>query len=161
MQKDKCWSKLGKVGDPLIVQILLKKQSSGLWRLKKLVVTCDPPKTAPPAAQMPPRITCADEEAGADLLDCARYGDAEVLRDMLGDASVPVDFQNEGYNTALHYASANGHVDCVEVLLDRGARHLPNAAGNTPLHWAVQNKHAVVVRSLLARAPGADELMRE
>jgi hypothetical protein len=36
---DKVWAKAGNVGDALVVQLLLKKQDSGLWRTKKLVVT--------------------------------------------------------------------------------------------------------------------------
>jgi hypothetical protein len=36
---DKVWAKAGNVGDGLVVQLLLKKQDSGLWRTKKLVVT--------------------------------------------------------------------------------------------------------------------------
>jgi hypothetical protein len=36
---DKVWAKAGNLGDELVVQLLLKKQDSGLWRTKKLVVT--------------------------------------------------------------------------------------------------------------------------
>jgi hypothetical protein len=160
-QKDKCWSKLGRLGDPLVVQILLKRQSSGEWKPKKFVVTCEAKAQAMPVSvPKAPRITCDDEEAGNDLLDCARYGELSDLKELLEDSTVPIDYQNESYNTALHYASANGKAECVELLLDRGAQHLPNSSGNTPLHWAVQNKHAAAVRALLARAPGVDVLQR-
>jgi ankyrin repeat protein len=94
------------------------------------------------------------------MLSCARYGEPDDLKEMLKDESIPIDYQNESYNTALHYASANGNIECIDLLLQRGARHLPNSSGNTPLHWAVQNKHADAVRLLLARAPAVDVLQK-
>jgi hypothetical protein len=36
---DKVWAKAGNVGDALVVQLLLRRQDSGQWRTKKLVVT--------------------------------------------------------------------------------------------------------------------------
>lgn len=95
------------------------------------------------------------------MLACARYGEVEDLKEMLlENPNIPIDYQNESHNTALHYASANGNTESVEYLLERGARHLQNSSGNTPLHWAVQNKQAGAVRALLARAPGVDVLQR-
>ena len=144
----------------MVVQMLLRKQGSGFWRVKKLVVTSDNPQPKQSAAKpRPPRITCEDEELGNDLLACARYGEVEDLK-AISEEAVPIDFQNESYNTALHYASANGNAECVEFLLSKGARHLPNSSGNTPLHWAVQNKHLVVVKLLLAQAPDVDVLQK-
>ena len=37
------------------------------------------------------------------------------------DRGVPADFTDDNGSTALHKASANGHVGCVERLLDAGA----------------------------------------
>ena len=71
---DKTWARSGKLGDALVTQVLLKKQASGLWKIKKLVVTTPAgpaPDTAAPVR--PPRITCPDEEAGDEMLMCARY----------------------------------------------------------------------------------------
>jgi ankyrin repeat protein len=50
---------------------------------------------------------------------------------------------------ALHYAAANGHVECVRLLRAHGMAHVTNDSGNTPLHWAVQNNHTAVVTFLL------------
>ena len=97
------------------------------------------------------------------MLSLARAGELEDLKAIFEEpGAVPVDYQNESYSTALHYASANGHADCVEHLLRLGARHLPNSSGNTPLHWAVQNRQASAVRALLAAPPtaGVDVLQR-
>lgn len=52
-------------------------------------------------------------------------------------------------STSLHKASANGHASTVQLLLARGAEHLPNDHGNTPLHWAAGAGHAKVVKLLL------------
>jgi len=88
------WAKAGVLGDELVVQVLLKKQESGLWRAKKLVVTTTreggqgvavPPAMAAAAkaasvakAAGAPRVTCADEEAGNEMLECARSASPEV-----------------------------------------------------------------------------------
>ena len=162
---DKVWAKAGNLGDALIVQMLMKKQDSGLWRIKKIVVTTPEQSSSAvqaPAAppERPPRITCADEEAGDEMLMCARYGEFEDMVAILNENVVPVDYQNEGLNTALHYVSANGNLECIRELLRRGARSLSNSSGNTPLHWAVQNKHLEATKELCANLPGCDILQK-
>ena len=37
-----------------------------------------------------------------ELLECARYGELEDLQAILDSKEVPVDFADEGGNTALH-----------------------------------------------------------
>jgi ankyrin repeat protein len=159
---DKVWAKAGNVGDGLVVQLLLKKQDSGLWRTKKLVVTT--PEAASQAAAVaparPPRVTFADEEMGNEMLLCARYGEFEDMVAILDENVVPVDYQNDGLNTALHYVSANGNLECIRELLRRGARSLANSSGITPLHWAVQNKQLDATKELLANLPGCDVLQK-
>jgi hypothetical protein len=159
---DKVWAKAGNVGDALVVQLLLKKQDSGLWRTKKLVVTTPEPasQAAAAAPSRPPRVTCADEEMGNEMLLCARYGEIEDMVAILDENVVPVDYQNDGLNTALHYVSANGNLECIRELLRRGARSLANSSGNTPLHWAVQNKQLDATKELLANSPGCDVLQK-
>jgi len=158
---DKVWAKVGKIGEPLVVQVLLKKQDSGLWRIKKLVVTTpDIHGQSGDVPARPPRITCADEEAGDEMLMCARYGEFEDMVAILDGGTVPVDYQNDGLNTALHYVSANGTMECIRELLKRGARSLGNSSGNTPLHWAVQNKQFEATTELLANLPGVDVLTK-
>ncbi|EKX39946.1 hypothetical protein GUITHDRAFT_113938 [Guillardia theta CCMP2712] len=104
--EEKVWVKAGNLGDPLVVQILFKKQGSGLWKMKKVVVTTPSlqtlaPKTLPVMSE---RVTCADEEAGNEMLACARYGECEDMCIFIDNGSVPVDYQNEQGNTALHYS---------------------------------------------------------
>ena len=108
-----------------------------------------------PAAGAPPSA----QEDGLELLECARYGEDDDLQAML-DRGVPADFTDDNGSTALHKASANGHVGCVERLLNAGASHVANHSGNLPLHWATQQGHAAVVDVLLRRVAGIDVLAR-
>ena len=101
------------------------------------------------------------EEAIAELVDCARYGESDAIRaicDKHGEtttnnadaATAPfVDSKNPSGNTALHMACANGHTHACRLLLSRGADHLANSSGNTPLHWAAANGHEEIVKLLL------------
>jgi len=65
-------------------------------------------------------------------------------------------YQNSSGNTALHYASANGHEQVVNFLLEQyqpGWVNRQNLQGNTALHWATLNGHTGVVEALInARA---------
>ncbi|RXH83885.1 hypothetical protein DVH24_013130 [Malus domestica] len=52
--------------------------------------------------------------------------------------------------TALHMASANGHLQIVEYLISRGVDlNATNEEMNTPLHWACLNGHVEVVKKLI------------
>ncbi|GAB5035308.1 methyltransfer with n-terminal ankyrin repeats [Nannochloropsis oceanica] len=115
--------------------------------------------TSPDAASTVPN----DEEVGNALLEAARYGDLEDLQQLTntyGKQRLAYRGAN-GNNTALHYACANGHTDCVAWLIEQGVEGAPcNESGNTPLHWAVQNQHDEVVRILLAKLDNVDVLIR-
>jgi ankyrin repeat protein len=54
-------------------------------------------------------------------------------------------------NTALHFASANGHLRCVTALLEEDVeKDTPNNDGHTPLHAAALNGRLAVARALIA-----------
>ena len=96
------------------------------------------------------------EEAVKELIDCSRFGETDAVRAILdkhadsSESSSFVDSTDESGNTSLHNAAANGHKMTCQLLLARGASHLPNSSGNTPLHWAAANGHADVVKLLLS-----------
>lgn len=48
----------------------------------------------------------------------------------------------------LHKAAANGEVECLAVLKEFGAIHIPNMQGNFPCHWAAQNSKLDALRFL-------------
>nr|POE81183.1 ankyrin repeat-containing protein p16f5.05c [Quercus suber] len=61
--------------------------------------------------------------------------------------------------TALHMAAANGHLDVVEYLVNRGVDlNAINEEKNTPLHWACLNGHIEVVKKLILAGANVTEL---
>ena len=63
----------------------------------------------------------------SELLECARYGEADDLQSLISDAlqrsaEVNIDFTDTMGSTAMHKAAANGHVDCLQILKGLGAR---------------------------------------
>ena len=73
------------------------------------------------------------------------------------DAGADVNYVNtEDVDwTPLHHAAANGHAECVEILLQHGADHRAcDTEGATPLHYAAHGHHLRCVELLIAA--GAD-----
>ena len=63
--------------------------------------------------------------------------------------------ESETGNTALHYASANGHLEMVEFLISLESNlNIQNEQGNTPSHWACLNGQFEVFNLLCEK--GAD-----
>ncbi|CAF2821950.1 unnamed protein product [Rotaria sp. Silwood2] len=61
-----------------------------------------------------------------------------------------IDAQNEDGKTPLHLASEQGHISCIEILLNYGANVLiENYLGQLPLHVAIQNGHSQCVDLLI------------
>ena len=96
-----------------------------------------------PVPQENPEQNDAEESSGEEvtmeeyLLYSARAGEIEGIQECM-DAQVAIDYQNEDMgNSALHFATANGHLACIAKLLEHGANiNLQNKSKNTALHWA-------------------------
>jgi hypothetical protein len=82
------------------------------------------------------------------VLECARYGEDEDLYSYL-KAGADVNFTDDSGNTCLHKASANGHVNCLKILKDFDAKHIPNQEGNFPIHWSAVNNQLLALKFLL------------
>lgn len=54
------------------------------------------------------------------LRQCARYGEAEEVAQLLGQGT-PVDAVDDGGRTALFFAAGNGHAEVLRLLLAHGA----------------------------------------
>ncbi|XP_050138345.1 ankyrin repeat-containing protein P16F5.05c-like isoform X2 [Malus sylvestris] len=83
------------------------------------------------------------------LLEAARYDDIYDLKS-LESAGLSLDSKDLHGRTALHMASANGHLQIVEYLISRGVDlNATNEEMNTPLHWACLNGHVEVIKKLI------------
>ncbi|XP_046983915.1 ankyrin repeat domain-containing protein 65-like [Schistocerca americana] len=94
----------------------------------------------------------SQQERGRRLIEAARQGAAEQLRELLA-AGADVGARDEWTSwTALHWASERGHVAAASCLVGAGAEVDARSSWGqwTPLHWAAYNGHAGVVRLLVA-----------
>ena len=84
----------------------------------------------------------------AELCDAAASGDMLKLNSLL-NAGNPVSSRDDQQRTALHYASANGHLNAVEVLIDAGADHsMVDLTGLTATDTAVNAGHTQIAQLL-------------
>jgi len=98
------------------------------------------------AEQTPVESTPENVEA---LLEAARYDDIEDVIS-LASSGVSLDSKDSQGRTALHMASANGHLAIVDYLITNGVDvNAANVEKNTPLHWACLNGHIEVVKNLI------------
>lgn len=89
----------------------------------------------------------------SDVEFYATIGKVDLLRTALDARGNPNARDPDGY-TALHGASENGHVDCVRLLLKRGADPAPRTRDDlTPLDLAEMCEHDRVA-DLLVQAGG-------
>jgi hypothetical protein len=97
------------------------------------------------------------EEVHAALIETAARGDVEVLRVLLGAAGA------EPPAMALARAAEQGHVECVDALMQAGVEVGARDAerGMTALHLAVKGAHADAVSLLLSNGADRFALDRE
>ncbi|KAJ8328498.1 ankyrin repeat-containing protein [Batrachochytrium dendrobatidis] len=93
-----------------------------------------------------------------DIVTAARFGDLEDLQLIQQSHLLSTKFlcharSTFGNNTALHMASANGHLNVVTFLTTDMAGpcdiDMTNDEGSTSLHWAALNGHIDIVKRLL------------
>ena len=91
-----------------------------------------------------------DHELNDALVDAARYGETDEVRDALTRGA------RADAGDGLLYAAANGHEEIVQVLLEFGADvNKANAQGSTALHWACLNGHVSIVQLLIDKGGNA------
>eukprot|EP01024_Parvocaulis_polyphysoides_P048309 TRINITY_DN4597_c0_g1_i2.p3 TRINITY_DN4597_c0_g1~~TRINITY_DN4597_c0_g1_i2.p3 ORF type:complete len:170 (+),score=26.14 TRINITY_DN4597_c0_g1_i2:194-703(+) len=96
-----------------------------------------------------PTINQLSEDTQDALKWAAREGNIVDTQNALQNGA-QVKYEYAGGSTALHLASANGHEQVCQILLDAGSDpNAKNQNGSTPLHWAAVNNQAEVVRLLL------------
>ncbi|XP_030959587.1 ankyrin repeat-containing protein P16F5.05c isoform X1 [Quercus lobata] len=132
---------------------------------------------ANPVVEQPSSETTSDQVEA--LLEAARYDDLDDVVS-LASSGVSLDSKDSLGRTALHMAAANGHLDVVEYLINRGVVMIVkllkeqfceflvllyeqdlnaiNEEKNTPLHWACLNGHIEVVKKLILAGANVTEL---
>ncbi|MBI1791001.1 MAG: ankyrin repeat domain-containing protein [Acidobacteria bacterium] len=96
-----------------------------------------------------------------DLLAAARKGDAAAVKELLGKGA-NVNARSPYGVTPVHFASQNGHLEVLRILLENGAD--PNLRDTfynfAPLARAADKGHVAVVKLLLDKgATGVDALL--
>lgn len=110
------------------------------------------------AAAISRRVSQAESEGQAqldsELLEAAATGDADGVGRVVkygADLNAKDDFDD----TALHQASANGHIEVVKVLLDNRVKVMArNHEGDTPLKLAIESGQRDVVELFIERGIG-------
>ena len=69
------------------------------------------------------RLTSIHDKKVADLYKACKEGDIDTLRELLSDEEdIDINVADYDGRTPLHIARAERHTDCVNVLLQRGAK---------------------------------------
>jgi ankyrin repeat protein len=98
--------------------------------------------------------------SGHQLIDACKSGNNFAAVRKLLDDGVDVNWKNKEGDTALIWASVEGHAEVVKLLLDRGAlTDLQRNGGATALMYASFFGHVECVRLLLER--GADMSIKD
>ena len=85
----------------------------------------------------------------------------ESLLQLLLSHKADVNSRDRIESTPLHLASQEGHLACVEKLLQAGADPmLPNVDGALPIHMAASNNHDEVVWILLEQGGCSPDQVR-
>ncbi|CAG8476885.1 7770_t:CDS:2 [Paraglomus occultum] len=107
-------------------------------------------------------MTALDEEIVSEVIACARFGELDELKSYIDQYSADYLVEKDEYgNTALHMASANGHLEIVEYIIQTlggSASEIINAqndSGNTALHWSALNGHQTIVEVLITHGVNA------
>ena len=83
------------------------------------------------------------------------FGHTETVRYLVGLPEVDVNHRDADNHTVLHYMSAEGDADVVQVLIDAGADiEMKNCDGRSPLHCACTSGVLDVVKKLVRAGAG-------
>ncbi|VUZ44566.1 unnamed protein product [Hymenolepis diminuta] len=93
-----------------------------------------------------------DEEKpeSTPLIEASKEGFDQIVEILLRYRANVAQTTTPSCYTALHYAAANGHLNCVKLLLEHGSpMEEQNENGHTPLMEATSNGHIEVARCLI------------
>jgi hypothetical protein len=85
------------------------------------------------------------------LCYAAGNGHTDALRRLLTETSVAVNFVSKNGAAPIHLAVQNGHVECLQIMIDAKANvDQSDAHGSSPLYVAALHGHAECVRLLVS-----------
>ncbi|MBI60751.1 hypothetical protein CL657_06015 [bacterium] len=99
---------------------------------------------------------------GSQLISAAKFNNTSKIKELLGNLNVSnnpevINYTDEDNNTALMWASVNGNIQGVSLLLKHEAdQNIKNIYHYTALHLAVWHKHLECFKSLLKKGPDLD-----
>lgn len=84
------------------------------------------------------------------FLNVAANGKLQDFQKLYNESPERIEITDDNGNTALHLASANGHLCVVDFILQHGGDiNAQNNSGDTPLHEAVRNVQTTIIDFLL------------
>lgn len=97
-------------------------------------------------------VPAATFAAGCNLLQLCAIGNLAAVQQHVSTVFGDVNFRDYDRRTALHVASAEGHLDVAQYLVERGAKvNRSDRWGGSPLDDAHRHRHAVVARYLRSK----------
>ncbi|GMN39254.1 hypothetical protein TIFTF001_008490 [Ficus carica] len=95
------------------------------------------------------------------LASASHLGDAHALGLALDNLEGSIDQPVEDGDTALHLCCLYGHLDCVQLLIERGANlEAKDEDGAIPLHDACAGGYTEIVQLLINSANNAENIKR-
>lgn len=91
-----------------------------------------------------------DDDSGyVPIVEAAKRGNDELIQEYIEQGLNPKKVDALG-NSALHWAAAGNHVDCINLLLKLGLDpNQPNRDGDTPLHKAAWKNYDEAAAALV------------
>ena len=87
------------------------------------------------------------EDIQKEFLLAARRGNMDIIRRVLSNFMVDINFMTELHDSPLIRAVRNGHKDVVNLLLDGGAEpNLAHKKGKTPIYYVAYYGHKDVAQ---------------
>ncbi|CAG8791792.1 14176_t:CDS:2, partial [Racocetra persica] len=102
-------------------------------------------------------IFSAEDKKSGEAIE---KNDVESIRKLIEERKLGTNTCDEYGNTALHYASQNGYLEIIDILLENGAEVNSEEKNKlTPLHAAISNNHKEIAKKLLGK--GANPKARD
>lgn len=91
------------------------------------------------------------------FLEAAAIGDCEKIKKLISTINLNLDYQDNTGKTALLYATINGHIDVVRLLIEKTADvNISDKGGNSALIYSIMFYHSGITKILLQAGSNAN-----